>query len=95
MTPATTVPEVRTPGSVQDAVALPAGLGQEAAPLAGGTWIMRGGARGETPPIIPVAAAIASAVADAIGRPLHRLPMTPFDVLAALGEPAGADGGEN
>jgi CO/xanthine dehydrogenase Mo-binding subunit len=45
------------------------------------------GAKGtaETP-VIPVAAAIANAVADAIGRPITRLPMTPFDVLAAIRE---------
>jgi len=37
------------------------------------------------PPIVPVAAAVANAVADAIGRPLTRLPITPFAVLEALG----------
>ena len=37
------------------------------------------------PPIVPVAAAIANAVADAIGRPITRLPITPFAVLNALG----------
>jgi CO/xanthine dehydrogenase Mo-binding subunit len=36
------------------------------------------------PPIVPVAAAIANAVSDAIGQPVNRLPITPFDVLAAL-----------
>ena len=36
------------------------------------------------PPVVPVAAAIANAVADAIGRPIDRLPITPFDVLAAI-----------
>jgi CO/xanthine dehydrogenase Mo-binding subunit len=36
------------------------------------------------PPIVPVAAVIANAVSDAIGRPISRLPITPFDVLAAL-----------
>jgi CO/xanthine dehydrogenase Mo-binding subunit len=36
------------------------------------------------PPIIPVAAALGAAVADAIGRPVDELPMTPFAVLAAL-----------
>jgi CO/xanthine dehydrogenase Mo-binding subunit len=41
------------------------------------------------PPIVPVAGVIANAVSDAIGRPLHRLPITPFDVLAALREPGG------
>jgi CO/xanthine dehydrogenase Mo-binding subunit len=52
------------------------------------------GAKGVAePPIIPVAAAIANAVADAIGRPVNRLPITPFAVLEALGErpePSGA-----
>jgi CO/xanthine dehydrogenase Mo-binding subunit len=43
------------------------------------------GAKGAgEPPIVPVAAAIANAVSDAIGRPIDRLPITPFDVLAAL-----------
>jgi CO/xanthine dehydrogenase Mo-binding subunit len=37
------------------------------------------------PPIVPVAAAIANAVADAIGRPIRALPITPFAVLEALG----------
>ena len=37
------------------------------------------------PPVVPVAAAIANAVSDAIGRPINRLPITPFDVLAAIG----------
>jgi len=36
------------------------------------------------PPVVPVAAAIANAVSDAIGRPINRLPITPFDVLAAI-----------
>lgn len=36
------------------------------------------------PPIVPVAAVIACAVADAIGATVHELPMTPFSVLAAL-----------
>jgi CO/xanthine dehydrogenase Mo-binding subunit len=38
------------------------------------------------PPIVPVAAVIANAVSDAVGRPFDRLPITPFDVLAALRE---------
>jgi CO/xanthine dehydrogenase Mo-binding subunit len=43
------------------------------------------GAKGVAEPsIIPVAAVIACAVADAIGRPVHELPLTPFAVLAAL-----------
>jgi CO/xanthine dehydrogenase Mo-binding subunit len=43
------------------------------------------GAKGAgEPPIVPVAAAIANAVSDAIGRPIDRLPITPFDTLAAL-----------
>lgn len=54
------------------------------------------GARGVAePPIVPVPAAVANAVADAIGRPITRLPITPDDVLALLEEspgtaPAGA-----
>ncbi len=36
------------------------------------------------PPIVPVAGVIANAVSDAIGRPIDRLPITPFAVLAAL-----------
>jgi CO/xanthine dehydrogenase Mo-binding subunit len=45
-----------------------------------------GGAKGVAePPIVPVAAAIANAVADAIGRPVRQLPITPFAVLEALG----------
>ncbi|MDQ4116743.1 MAG: xanthine dehydrogenase family protein molybdopterin-binding subunit [Actinomycetota bacterium] len=43
------------------------------------------------PPIIPVAAAIATAVADAIGRPVTQLPLTPFAVLQALRQPAPAE----
>jgi CO/xanthine dehydrogenase Mo-binding subunit len=43
------------------------------------------GAKGAgEPPIVPVAAAIANAVSDAIGRPITRLPITPYDILAAL-----------
>lgn len=42
------------------------------------------------PTIIPVAPAIACAVADAIGVSITRLPITPFDVLAALRARAGA-----
>ncbi len=45
-----------------------------------------GGAKGVAePPIVPVAAAIANAVADAIGQPVRQLPITPFAVLEALG----------
>ena len=49
------------------------------------------GARGVAePPIVPVAAVIGNAVADAIGRPISRLPITPDDVLEALeSQPAG------
>ncbi|WP_051399665.1 xanthine dehydrogenase family protein molybdopterin-binding subunit [Haloechinothrix halophila] len=36
------------------------------------------------PPIVPVAAVVACAVADAIGSPINSLPLTPFSVLAAL-----------
>ena len=47
------------------------------------------GARGVAePPIVPVAAAVGNAVADAIGRPISRLPITPDDVLEALASPA-------
>ena len=43
------------------------------------------GAKGVAePPIVPVAAVIGNAVADAIGRPISRLPITPDDVLEAL-----------
>jgi CO/xanthine dehydrogenase Mo-binding subunit len=43
------------------------------------------GARGVAePPIVPVAAAVGNAVADAIGRSISRLPITPDDVLDAL-----------
>jgi CO/xanthine dehydrogenase Mo-binding subunit len=45
------------------------------------------GAKGVAePPIVPVPAAIGNAVADAIGRPINRLPITPDDVLAALAD---------
>jgi xanthine dehydrogenase YagR molybdenum-binding subunit len=45
------------------------------------------GARGlAEPPIIPTAPAIANAVANAIGAEVLELPMTPWRVLAALGE---------
>jgi CO/xanthine dehydrogenase Mo-binding subunit len=50
------------------------------------------GAKGAgEPPIVPVAGVIANAVSDAIGRPLDRLPITPFDVLAALRAGPDAD----
>lgn len=43
------------------------------------------GAKGVAePPIVPVAAAVASAVSDAVGQPIRRLPITPEDVLDAL-----------
>jgi CO/xanthine dehydrogenase Mo-binding subunit len=49
------------------------------------------GAKGAAEPsIIPVAAVIANAVSDAIGRPIRRLPVTPFDVLEALRDEAGS-----
>jgi CO/xanthine dehydrogenase Mo-binding subunit len=47
------------------------------------------GARGVAePPIVPVAAAVGNAVADAIGRPISRIPITPDDVLEALDQPS-------
>jgi CO/xanthine dehydrogenase Mo-binding subunit len=50
------------------------------------TRLETGGPKGVAePPIVPVAAAIANAVSDAIGRPITRLPITPFAVLEALG----------
>lgn len=43
------------------------------------------GAKGVAePPIVPVAAAIANAVADAVGAPVRSLPVDPEDVLHAL-----------
>ena len=43
------------------------------------------GAKGVAePPIVPVAGAIANAVADAIGRPIDKIPITPEAVLDAL-----------
>ncbi|GAA5127760.1 xanthine dehydrogenase family protein molybdopterin-binding subunit [Haloechinothrix salitolerans] len=43
------------------------------------------GAKGAAEPsIVPVAAVIACAVADAIGTPINELPLTPFAVLRAL-----------
>jgi CO/xanthine dehydrogenase Mo-binding subunit len=46
------------------------------------------GAKGVAePPIVPVAAVVGNAVADAIGRPISRLPITPDDVLDALESP--------
>jgi len=38
-------------------------------------------------PIIPTAPAIRNAIFDAIGKPLHQLPMTAERVLAALDAP--------
>jgi len=53
------------------------------------------GARGAgEPPIIPTAPAIANAVANATGRDVLEIPMTPWRVLVALGSGAqGAAGG--
>jgi xanthine dehydrogenase YagR molybdenum-binding subunit len=54
------------------------------------------GARGVgEPPIIPTAPAIANAVANAIGRDVLEIPLTPWRVLVALGSgdrrpPAGS-----
>jgi carbon-monoxide dehydrogenase medium subunit len=45
----TTQTGVDVPSSVEDAVARLAELAGDGAPLAGGTWIMRAGLRGETP----------------------------------------------
>ncbi|HKY46598.1 MAG TPA: xanthine dehydrogenase family protein molybdopterin-binding subunit [Acidimicrobiia bacterium] len=43
------------------------------------------GARGVAePPVVPVAAAIANAVSDAIGAPIDAIPITPADVLSAI-----------
>ena len=43
------------------------------------------GAKGAAePPVVPVAAAVANAVSDAIGAPIDKLPITPADVLDAL-----------
>lgn len=43
------------------------------------------GAKGTAePPIVPVAAAIANAVADAVGAPINQIPITPEAVLNAL-----------
>jgi xanthine dehydrogenase YagR molybdenum-binding subunit len=43
------------------------------------------GARGlAEPPMIPVAAAIGNAVADALGVPVNDLPITPWRVLTVL-----------
>lgn len=43
------------------------------------------GARGVAePPVLPVAAAVGNAIADAIGAPITRIPFTPADVLTAL-----------
>ena len=47
------------------------------------------GAKGVAePPIVPVAAAVANAIADAVGAPIDTLPITPEAVLAALDEAA-------
>ena len=48
------------------------------------------GAKGlAEPPIIPVAPAIAAAVADAIGAEMAEIPMTPWRVLATFSTAAG------
>ena len=50
------------------------------------------GAKGVAEPsVVPVAAAVGNAVADAIGCSIDRLPITPADVLAALDDAASAD----
>ena len=48
------------------------------------------GAKGVAePPVVPVAAAIANAVADAVGAPIDAIPISPEDVLDALDRAAG------
>jgi CO/xanthine dehydrogenase Mo-binding subunit len=48
------------------------------------------GAKGAAEPaIVPVAAALANAVSDAIGRPVTRLPMTPIEILRLLRSESG------
>jgi CO/xanthine dehydrogenase Mo-binding subunit len=48
------------------------------------------GAKGVAePPVVPVAAAIANAVADAVGAPIDAIPILPEDVLDALDRAAG------
>jgi CO/xanthine dehydrogenase Mo-binding subunit len=43
------------------------------------------GAKGVAePPVVPVAAVIANAVADAVGAPIDSVPITPEAVLEAL-----------
>lgn len=43
------------------------------------------GARGVAePPIVPVAAVVANAISDAIGKPIDRIPIRPDDILEAL-----------
>ncbi len=51
-------------------------------PAAAGPYGAKGVAE---PPIVPVAAAVANAVADAVGAPFDRIPITPEAVLDALG----------
>jgi CO/xanthine dehydrogenase Mo-binding subunit len=50
-------------------------------PGSNGPYGVKGAAE---PPIVPVAAVIACAVSDALGRTLDTLPLTPFTVLEAL-----------
>jgi CO/xanthine dehydrogenase Mo-binding subunit len=50
-------------------------------PDAAGPYGAKGAAE---PPIVPVAAAVANAVADAVGAPIDQLPITPEVVLDAL-----------
>jgi CO/xanthine dehydrogenase Mo-binding subunit len=50
------------------------------------------GAKGVAePPIVPVAAAIGNAIADATGGPVNRIPITPQDVLDALDHAGGEE----
>jgi xanthine dehydrogenase YagR molybdenum-binding subunit len=67
--------------TMSDVPAIEGAFLDEADPVANHT-----GAKGlAEPPIIPVAPAVAAAVADAIGAEVAEIPMTPWRVLAALG----------
>lgn len=52
------------------------------------------GAKGVAePPVVPVAAAIANAVSDAVGAPIDSIPIMPGDVLDAIDRGASRDSG--